>query len=43
MRLQGDEFEQVLVNLRDAVVGCLLVELGDIPISETDHVLEIEV
>ena len=40
---QGDEFEQVLVNLRDAVVGCLLVELDDIPISETDHVLEIEV
>jgi predicted RNase H-like HicB family nuclease len=40
---QGDEFEELLANMRDAVEGRLSVELDDIPISETDHVLEIEV
>ncbi len=33
---QGDLFEDLLVNLYEAVEGCLSVEVQDIPVSETD-------
>lgn len=33
---QGDSFEDLLVNLYEAVEGCLSVEIQDIPVSETD-------
>ncbi len=33
---QGDSFEDLLVNLYEAVEGCLSVEIEDIPVSETD-------
>lgn len=33
---QGDSFEDLLVNLYEAVEGCLSVEVQDIPVSETD-------
>ena len=34
---QGDSFEDLLVNLYEAVEGCLSVEIQDIPVSETDR------
>ena len=40
---QGDSFEDLLVNLYEAVEGCLSVEVQDIPVSETDKIIEIAV
>ena len=40
---QGDSFEDLLSNLYEAVEGCLSVEVRDVPISETDRVIEIAV
>ena len=40
---QGDSFEVLLSNLYEAVEGCLSVEIQEIPVSETDKVVEIAV
>ena len=40
---QGDSFEDLLVNLYEAVEGCLSVETQDIRVSETDKIIEIAV
>ena len=40
---QGDSFEDLLGNLYEAVEGCLSVEIRDIPVSETDRIIEIAV
>ena len=40
---QGDSFEELLSNLYEAVEGCLSVEVQDIPVSETDKIIEIAV
>ena len=40
---QGDSFEELLGNLYEAGEGCLSVEVEDIPLSETDRVIEIAV
>ncbi len=40
---QGDSFEDLLSNLYEAVEGCLSVDVRDVPISETDRVIEIAV
>ncbi len=40
---QGDSFEDLLGNLYEAVEGCLSVEIQDIPVSETDKIIEIAV
>ena len=40
---QGDSFEDLLSNLYEAVEGCLSVEVRDVPVSETDRVIEIAV
>ena len=40
---QGDSFEELLSNLYEAVEGCLSVEIQDIPVSETDKIIEIAV
>ena len=40
---QGDSFEELLSNLYEAVEGCLSVEVRDIPVSETDKIIEIAV
>ena len=40
---QGDSFEDLLRNLYEAVEGCLSVEIRDIPVSETDRIIEIAV
>jgi predicted RNase H-like HicB family nuclease len=40
---QGENFEELLANLYEAVEGCLSVDVRDIPVSATDKVLEIAV
>ena len=40
---QGDSFEDLLSNLYEAVEGCLSVAVRDVPVSETDRIIEIAV
>ncbi|MCK5522114.1 MAG: type II toxin-antitoxin system HicB family antitoxin [Thiomargarita sp.] len=40
---QGDSFDELLSNIYEAVEGCLSVNVQDIPISETDKLMEIAV
>ena len=40
---QGDTFDELLSNIYDAVEGCLSVDIQDIPISETDRIMDIAV
>jgi len=40
---QGDSFEELLGHLYEAVEGCLSVEVEQIPLSDTDKVIEIAV
>ena len=37
---QGESFDELLRNIREAVEGCLSVDLLDIPVSDTDRVYE---
>ena len=38
---QGDNFEELMLNVHEAVKGCLAIDV--VPIAETDQVLEIAV
>ena len=40
---QGDSFEELLNNLYEAIEGCLSVEIVEVPVSDTDRVIEIAV
>jgi predicted RNase H-like HicB family nuclease len=40
---QGDSFDELLSHIYEAVEGCLSVNVQDIPISETDKLMEIAV
>ena len=40
---QGENFEELLQNLYEAVEGCLSVEVSPAQVSENDRVLEIAV
>lgn len=40
---QGDSFEELLKNLYEAVEGCLSVEIEEVPVADTDRVIEIAV
>ena len=40
---QGDNFEQLLHNLYEAVEGCLSIDIQDIPVSKKDKVMEIAI
>ena len=40
---QGDDFEELLLNLYEAVDACLSVELDEVRVTESDRVLEIAV
>ena len=40
---RGDSFEELLNNLYEAVEGCLSVEITEVPVSDTDRVIEIAV
>ncbi|MYA65499.1 MAG: type II toxin-antitoxin system HicB family antitoxin [Gemmatimonadetes bacterium] len=38
---QGESLDELLLNVREAVEGCLSVDVSDIPVSDTDRVMEI--
>ena len=40
---QGESLDELLENVREAVEGCLSVDALDIPVSDTDRVMEIAV
>ena len=40
---QAETIEDLLANVREAVVGCLSVDVGDCLVSNTDSVLEVAV
>jgi predicted RNase H-like HicB family nuclease len=40
---QGEDFEELLANLYEAVEGCLAVDFSQIATEATDRVLEIAV
>jgi len=40
---QGDNMEELLQNLYEAVEGCLSIDLESIPLKKTDKILEIAV
>ena len=40
---QGETIDSLLANVRDAVEGCLSVDVRECLVSNTDHVLEIAV
>ena len=40
---QGESFEELLMNLYEAIEGCLAVEVNELPLSKKDRVIEIAV
>ena len=40
---QGETFEELLMNLSEAIEGCLAVDVEEIPLSTKDKVIEIAV
>lgn len=38
---QGESLDELLLNVREAVEGCLSVDVSDIPVSDTDKVMKI--
>ena len=40
---QGASFEELLANLYEAVEDCLSVDVAEVPVSDTDRVIEIAV
>lgn len=38
---QGETYEELLKNVYEAVEGCLSIKIPDVPVSETDQVIEI--
>ena len=40
---QGDSFEELLINLYEAVEGCLSVDVREVPDSSAGRILEIAV
>ena len=40
---QGETIDSLLANVREAVEGCLSVDVRECLVSNTDHVLEIAV
>lgn len=40
---QADTLEELRKNIHEAIEGCLSVEVRDIPISETDQIIEVAV
>lgn len=40
---QGESLDELLENVREAVEGCLSVDASDVPVSDTDRIIEIAV
>ena len=40
---QGESMDELLENVREAVGGCLSVDVAEVPVAEDDRVVEIVV
>lgn len=40
---QAESLDELRKNIHEAIEGCLSVEVRDIPISETDRIIEVAV
>jgi predicted RNase H-like HicB family nuclease len=40
---QGDTMEELLVNLHEAIVGCLSVDVASIRVGENDRVVDVAI
>ncbi len=40
---QGDDFEELLKNIYEAVEACLMVDVSDYKVSDTDKIMEIAI
>ena len=40
---QAESLEELRKNIHEAIEGCLSVEIQDIPLSETDRIIEVVV
>ena len=40
---QGDSVEELTLNLREAIEGCLSVDISNLTMNETDRLLEVVV
>ena len=40
---QADTLDELRKNIHEAIEGCLSVEVRDIPITETDQIIEVAV
>jgi len=40
---QGDSYEELVANLREAIEGCLSVDISTIKMGKTDRLLEVAV
>jgi predicted RNase H-like HicB family nuclease len=40
---KGETYDELMVNLREAIEGCLSVDLESIQMSDTDRLLEVSV
>ena len=40
---QGETYEELIANVREAIEGCLSVDVSTIQLSETDRLLELAV
>ena len=40
---EGETFEELLLNLYEAIEGCLAVDVEEIPLSKKDKIIEIAV
>lgn len=40
---QGESYEELVENLREAIEGCLSVDVTDLPMSSTDRLVEVAV
>lgn len=38
---QGETYEELLKNVHEAVEGCLSINIPDVPVSETNRIIEI--
>lgn len=40
---QGESLDELLENVREAVEGCLSIDASEVPVSDTDRLIEIAV
>lgn len=40
---QGDSYEELVSNIREAIEGCLSIDMSSIKMGETDRLLELAI